>query len=134
MKIIIDERISLFDLCSVSSWLLPEVYSTESSPNNIVSDCKTIHCVKKIPYWKLFWSAFFPDFTAFGLNTERYGVFGVILVRILPGFSHIRTEYGEIFSPNAGKSGKNAYQNNSEYGLFYAVIPIIKVEITGVLL
>ena len=41
-------------------------------------------------------------------------------------FSRIRTEYGAIpsteypsvFSPNAGKCGKNADQNNSEYGLF----------------
>ena len=24
----------------------------------------------KSPYWELFWSAFFPDFPAFGLNTE----------------------------------------------------------------
>ena len=27
---------------------------------------------KKSPYSELFWSAFFPDFPAFGLNTERY--------------------------------------------------------------
>ena len=39
-------------------------------------------------------------------------------------FSRIRTKYGEIpkylsvFSPNAGKCGKNADQNNSEYGHF----------------
>ena len=38
-----------------------------------------------------------PHFPAFGLNTERYGV---------------------RFSPAAGKFGKNADQNNSEYGLF----------------
>ena len=43
----------------------------------------------------LFWSAFFP------------------------AFSRIRTEYGEI--RNAEKCGENAGQNNSEYGLFYAV-------------
>ena len=47
---------------------------------------------KKSPYSELFWSAFFPDFP--GLNTERY-------------------------SPNAGKSRKNADQNNSEYDSFY---------------
>ena len=41
---------------------------------------------KKSPYSELFWSAFFPDFPAFGVNM--------------------------------GKSGKNANQNNSEYGLF----------------
>ena len=29
---------------------------------------------KKCPYSKLFWSAFFPHFPVFGLNTERYEV------------------------------------------------------------
>ena len=29
---------------------------------------------KKCPYLELFWSAFFPHFPAFGLNTERYEV------------------------------------------------------------
>ena len=29
---------------------------------------------KKCPYSVLFWSAFFPHFPAFGLNTERYSV------------------------------------------------------------
>ena len=29
---------------------------------------------KKSPYSELFWSAFSPDFPAFGLNTERYGI------------------------------------------------------------
>ena len=45
-------------------------------------------------------------------------VFGVILVRIFPAFSRIRTEYGylSLFSLNAGKCRKNADQNNSEYG------------------
>ena len=38
----------------------------------------------------------FPDFPAFGLNTERYGV--SLLIQ--------------------SKCGKNADQNNSEYGLF----------------
>ena len=38
---------------------------------------------------------FFPHFPAFGLNTNRY-----------------------VFNPNAGKCGKNAEQNNSEYGQF----------------
>ena len=45
-------------------------------------------------YYKLtviFWSAFFPYFTAFQLNTKRYGV---------------------------SECGKNADQNNSEYGHF----------------
>ena len=43
----------------------------------------------KCPYSELFWSAFFPHFPAFRLNT-----------------------------PNAGTCGKNADQNNSEYGHF----------------
>ena len=37
------------------------------------------------------------------------------MVRIFVRFS---TEYLSVFSPNAGKSEKNADQNNSEYGLF----------------
>ena len=50
-------------------------------------------------YLELFWSAFFPHFPAFGLNTERYGA----------------------FSPNAGKCGKDADQNISLYtDSFYA--------------
>ena len=39
------------------------------------------------------------------------------MVLIFSAFSHIRTEYGEILSPNARKCGKNADQNNSKYGL-----------------
>ena len=40
--------------------------------------------------------------------------------RIVPHSDWIRrdTEFLSVFSPNAGKSGKNADQNNSEYGLF----------------
>ena len=30
----------------------------------------------------------------------------------------LRRDYLSVFSPNAEKSGKNADQNNSEYGLF----------------
>ena len=45
-------------------------------------------------------------------------VFVVILDRIFPAFSCIRSEYGEIRSLNAGKCGKNADQNNGEYGHF----------------
>ena len=56
---------------------------------------------KKCPYSELFWSAFFPHFPAFGLNTKRRD-----------------TEYLSVFSPNVGKCGKNADQNNSEYGHF----------------
>ena len=51
---------------------------------------------KKSPYSELFWSAFLPHFPAFRLNTE----------------------YLSVFSPNAGKCGKNVDQNNSEYGQF----------------
>ena len=50
---------------------------------------------KKCPYSELFWSPFFLHFPAFELNTEH-----------------------SIFSPNAGKCGKNGDQNNSEYGHF----------------
>ena len=57
---------------------------------------------KKCPCSELFWSAFFPHFLAFGLNTERYGVFG----------------------PNAEKCGKNADQNNSEYGHFLCSVQL----------
>ena len=51
---------------------------------------------KKCPYSELLWSAYFLHFPAFGLNTPCLSV----------------------FSPNAGKCGKNADQNNFEYGLF----------------
>ena len=50
----------------------------------------TLH--KNCPYSELFWSGFFL------------------------AFSRIRTAF--VFSPNAGKCGKNADQNNSEYGHF----------------
>ena len=33
-----------------------------------------------------------------------------------------------VFSPNAEKSGKNADQNNSEYGHFYAVLYAEKLK------
>ena len=51
---------------------------------------------KKSPYLELFWSTFFPQFAAFGLNTERYG----LSLRI------------------QSKCRKNADQNNSEYRHF----------------
>ena len=51
---------------------------------------------KRCPYSELFWSAFFPHFPAFGLNTERYS----LSLRI------------------QSECGNNADQNNSEYGLF----------------
>ena len=51
------------------------------------------------PYSELFWSAFFPHFSAFGPNTGRYSVSLQIQSR-------------------CGKCGKNADQNNSEYEHF----------------
>ena len=74
--------------------ILHSYFYQRHTPNAKKSD---ISLRKTSPYSESFWSAFFPDFPAFGLNTKRYS------------------------SPNAGKSGKNADQNNSEYGLFYAV-------------
>ena len=59
---------------------------------------------KKCPCSELFWSAFFPHFPAFGLNTERYG------------------EYLSVFSPNAGKCGKNADQITPNTDSFYAML------------
>ena len=57
----------------------------------------------------------------FYFNDRYHGVkesvFGVILVRIFPGFSRVRTEYLSVFSPNVRKSGKNADKNNSEYSV-----------------
>ena len=46
--------------------------------------------------------------------------FGVILVCIFPHSGWIRrdTPYLSVFSTNAGKSGKNADQKNSGYGVF----------------
>ena len=61
----------------------------------------TLH--KKSPYLELFCSVFFPHFPAFGLNTE----------------------YLSVFSPNAGKCGKNADQNYSEYGHFLCSVTIL---------
>ena len=53
-------------------------------------------------------------------------------------FSRIRTEYGEILriSPysvrTAGRCGKNADQNNSEYGHFLRSDSILSVEVLTV--
>ena len=52
---------------------------------------------KMCPFSELFWSAFFPHFPAFGLNTERYDL-------------RIQSE--------CGKMRENVDQNNTEYGLF----------------
>ena len=67
---------------------------------------------KKSPYSGLFCSTFFPDFPAFGLNTES---------------TNTPTEYGEyisVFSPNAGKSGKNADQITPNTDSFYVVVSL----------
>ena len=67
----------------------------------MVKLCQIVTRRKKSPYSELFWSELFPDFPAFGLNTER-------------------------FCPNARKSGKNADQKNSEYGLFLCSVSLCK--------
>ena len=60
----------------------------------IISFNKIIHCVKSVHIWS-------------------YS--GPHFLRI---FLHSDMEYLFVFSPNTGKSGKNADQNNSEYGQF----------------
>ena len=50
-------------------------------------------------------------------------IFGVILVCVLPEFSRIWTEYGEIrfvFSPNAGNAGKMRTRITPNTDTFYA--------------
>ena len=66
------------------------------------------------------WVISFILLSLYKTNTaQKESVFGVILVRIFPAFSRIRTKYGEsVFSPNVGKCGKNADQNKSELWLF----------------
>ena len=51
--------------------------------NVLAKSCTRYTLRKKPPYSELFWSAFFPYFPAFGLNTERYSV-------------SLRIQYGEI--------------------------------------
>ena len=83
---------------------------------------------KICPYSELFWSAFFPHFPEFGRNTERYPHSDWIQrntpyvnTKRYPHLDRIRrdTPYLSVFSPNSGKCGKNADQNNSEYGHFF---------------
>ena len=62
-----------------------------------------ITTAKNSPYSELFWSAFFPHFPTCELNTKRY-------------------------SPIVGKWGKNANQNNSEYGHFLRSEPHEKIN------
>ena len=65
-----------------------------------VSNRSCLSLRKKCPYSELFWTAFFPHFPAFRLNTP----------------------YLSVFSSNAGKCRKKADQNNSETDSLYAVI------------
>ena len=79
----------------------------------MINCLKSLTLRKTFPYLELFWSAFFPHFPAFGLNTERYfphfSAFGVNTKR-----------YGVSLriQSKSGKCGKNVDQNNSEYGHF----------------
>ena len=73
---------------------------------------------KKFPYSELFSSAFFLHFPAFGLITERYGVFFTNMdilyaVSFFPAFG-LNTEY-EL---NSVGIQENADQESSEYGHF----------------
>ena len=81
-------------------WLFQKVLSEKTTlfVIDIQSSYKDLHCIKKSVFG-VFWSAFFTDFLAFGLNLS-------------------------VFSPNAGKSGKSLDQNNSEYGLFLRRVTI----------
>ena len=65
----------------------------------MINCLKSLTLRKTFPYLELFWSAFFPHFPAFGVNTKRYGV----SLRI---------------QSKCRKCGKNVDQNNSEYGHF----------------
>ena len=88
--------------------------------------------MKELIFWfcdQQFYSCLVQRFTHKVMKYDM-SVFGVILIRIFPAFSRIRTEYGQIrylsvFSPNAGKYGKNADQINSQYGQFLRSISII---------
>ena len=62
----------------------------------MVKLCQIVTRRKKSPYSELFWSELFPDFPAFGLNTER-------------------------FSPNARKPGKMRIRKTPNTDFFYAV-------------
>ena len=81
-------------------WLFQKVLSEKTTlfVIDIQSSYKDLHCIKKSVFG-VFWSAFFTDFLAFGLNLS-------------------------VFSPNAGKSWKSSDQNNSEYELFLRRVTI----------
>ena len=62
-------------------------------------------------------------------------VFGVILVRIFPTFSRIRTEYEEMLPYSVRmreNAGKNADQNNFEYEHFLRIWNIHGEDITKI--
>ena len=95
-------------ICYIQSLVFMEYYGNAFIPcrqknqgTSVSLQIKTLHsqCTapsrrKKSLHSELFWSAFFPDFPAFVPNTVS------------------------VFSPNTGKSRKNADQNISECGLF----------------
>ena len=54
-------------------------------------------------------------------TAQKVSVFGVILVRNFSAFSRIRTEYS-VYLRIQTKCGKNADQNNSEYGHLRSVM------------
>ena len=51
-----------------------KIYDSAFFCKNSLPSLTYVSLRKKWPYSELFWSAFFPYFPAFGLNTERYGV------------------------------------------------------------
>ena len=71
-------------------------------------DLELLQVRKKCPYSELFWSAFFPHLAWIRRDTE----------------------YLSVFSPDLGKCGENADQNNSEYGhLLHCVINLDSVSV-----
>ena len=64
---------------------------------------------------------YFLQNSSHGVNSVRIRSYsGPHFSRIFPHLDRIGrdTPYLSVFSPNAGKSGKSADQNNSKYGLF----------------
>ena len=62
-----------------------ETYSVDEKLLLSYEFCLKHSLHKKCPYSELFWSAFFPHFPSFGLNTKRYGV-----------SLRIQSEYGKM--------------------------------------
>ena len=95
-------KISLFVICveTIIYLLLYKMHDYTFDRFHSRGDTpKSIHCVKSVRIW----SYSGPHFSS-----------------IFPHSNWIRrdTDYLFVFSPNAGKCGKNANQNNSEYGFF----------------